>query len=92
MDPFVILFMVIAIGAIGLGFWWDAYSAKEKRIAVVARIALIEKKEIVYQKALMGEDKQLALKLGREYYHAVRGGNLTIYDEQALTNDLSTMK
>jgi hypothetical protein len=46
-----------------------------------------------YQKALSGSDKRLALNAGRNYYSRLRGGGiLTIYDEQAISNDLSTMK
>lgn len=46
-----------------------------------------------YDQALRGKDKKLALEAGRKYYSALRGkGKLTIYDEQAITNDLSTMK
>ena len=46
-----------------------------------------------YEQALKGTDKNLALQLGRKYYSSLRNyGILTIYDEQALANDLSTMK
>lgn len=45
-----------------------------------------------YDEALRGTDKKNALEAGRKYYRSLRGGNLTIYDEQAITNDLNTMK
>ncbi len=45
-----------------------------------------------YVEALSGGDKKRALDAGRLYYKHLRGGRLTIYDEQAITNDLSTMK
>jgi hypothetical protein len=45
-----------------------------------------------YQQALNSGDRAAALRAGRAYYAKLRGGRLTIYDEQALTNDLSTMK
>ncbi|GHV20689.1 hypothetical protein AGMMS49959_08580 [Planctomycetales bacterium] len=45
-----------------------------------------------YDDALRGADKQRALIAGRLYYQKLRGGNLTIYDESALNNDLATMK
>lgn len=46
-----------------------------------------------YEEALKGTDKKTALDMGRLYYASVRkGGVLTIYDEQAITNDLSSMK
>lgn len=48
--------------------------------------------ERAYRTALRGTDRIKALELGRQYYSNKRGGALTIYDEQALTNDLSTMR
>jgi len=46
-----------------------------------------------YEEALRGTDKQAALAAGRAYYGSLRkNGLLTIYDETALTNDISTMK
>jgi hypothetical protein len=45
-----------------------------------------------YDAALKGTSKRAALQAGRAYYSALRKGKmLTIYDEQAITNDLSTM-
>jgi len=45
-----------------------------------------------YEKSLKGDNKKAALNAGRSYYSALRSGKtLTIYDEQAITNDLSTM-
>jgi len=37
------------------------------------------------------KNKAKALEAGRAYYSFLRGGTLTIYDEQSLTNDLSAM-
>ncbi|MBK7885175.1 MAG: hypothetical protein IPJ81_16330 [Chitinophagaceae bacterium] len=45
-----------------------------------------------YQLALRDNNKQLALKLGREYYSALRNGTLTLYDEQAIANDLASIQ
>jgi hypothetical protein len=45
-----------------------------------------------YDIALKGTDKKAALEAGRKYYKAARGGQLSIYDEQAITNDINTMK
>ncbi|MBC7554353.1 MAG: hypothetical protein H7257_10280 [Taibaiella sp.] len=42
--------------------------------------------------ALLGTDKGEALRKGRLYYSCIRKGSLTIYDEQAIANDLTTMK
>jgi len=44
-----------------------------------------------YKDALNSYDKAKALQAGRNYYSYLRGGKLTIYDEQAITNDLMTM-
>jgi hypothetical protein len=45
-----------------------------------------------YQQALKGSNKGRALQAGRAYYAAIRdGGKLTVYDEQAINNDLATM-
>jgi hypothetical protein len=45
-----------------------------------------------YELALLGLDKKAALKVGRLYYAIQRKDKeLTIYDEQAIANDLSTM-
>ncbi|ARK13455.1 hypothetical protein A6C57_25675 [Fibrella sp. ES10-3-2-2] len=45
-----------------------------------------------YSQALASGDKSNALVAGRAYYAWIRQGNLTIYDEQALSNDLMAMK
>ena len=51
-----------------------------------------ERLRIAYREALAGTDKADALEKGRAYYRAQRGdGSLTIYDEQAIANDLETM-
>lgn len=47
--------------------------------------------EEAYRNALVAGDKQKALQAGRAYYKAKRGGRLTIYDEQAITNDLAAI-
>lgn len=45
-----------------------------------------------YDRALKGPDKRAALEAGRAYYSSLRKNKiLSIYDEQASTNDLSTM-
>lgn len=60
-------------------------------------IELLKKKQenspkFLYRKALSGTDKSEALRLGRIYYSSLReDGKLTIYDEQAITNDLNSM-
>ena len=45
-----------------------------------------------YDKALIEGNKRTALDAGRAYYNALRENKgLTVYDEQAIANDLSTM-
>ena len=45
-----------------------------------------------YRKALDGTDRQIALNAGRNYYQFFRSdGRLTIYDEQAIDNDMKMM-
>jgi hypothetical protein len=66
-------------------------------IAIIIMVANNNKKKIAalklrYEESLEGKDKRAALDAGRAYYSALRKGKtLTIYDEQAITNDLSTM-
>ncbi|SDC68849.1 SHOCT domain-containing protein [Williamwhitmania taraxaci] len=51
----------------------------------------ITKLRLEYRAALKGTNKARAVTAGRAYYSAVRNGRLTIYDEQAINNDMSTM-
>lgn len=45
-----------------------------------------------YQEALKSTDRQKALAAGREYYRFFRSdGKITIYDEQAIDNDMKMM-
>lgn len=65
-------------------------------IAIGIAIANSRKNELnklkeAYDSALKGNNKSIALAAGRAYYSAMRKGKLTIYDEQAIANDLSTM-
>lgn len=69
-----------------------AYSAVhyyERNIKGKKKAAAIK---IEYDQAIKSGDRELALKLGRDYYATLRGGKLSIYDEQAIANDLSTIK
>ncbi len=43
-----------------------------------------------YELALKSGDKRKALEAGRKYYAKLRGGKLTIQDEQAIANDMKT--
>lgn len=65
-------------------------------VLAVAMAASSRKKLAVlklrYETALRGTDKRIALDCGRAYYAALRKKKqLTIYDEQAISNDLATM-
>ena len=73
----------IIIGVVLLYFKFKRQKeAKEKTILL----------ESEYKELLKGTDKTKALNTGRVYYSNLRGGKLTIYDEQAITNDLNAMK
>lgn len=64
-------------------------------IVIFMSIAAEKNKAIVkknYELALQGGNKQLALAAGRAYYSSIRKDKkLTIYDEQAIANDISVM-
>jgi ABC-type uncharacterized transport system fused permease/ATPase subunit len=52
----------------------------------------LQELKLAYEQSLKGNNKKTALDAGRAYYSALRENKaLTIYDEQAITNDLSTM-
>jgi hypothetical protein len=73
----IILLIIIAVGAI-------YFFQKQKE-----KLRLLKEE---YNTALRGKDKKRALEAGRNYYSAMRHNKkLTIYDEQAITNDLATM-
>lgn len=75
-------FIVIVVIGIGIAI-----------LAGVAKRNRLKQLKENYDNALKGTDKRVALETGRAYYSALRGdGKLTIYDEQAITNDLSAMK
>ena len=68
-----------------LSFGFAAYKEWEAAAAIKCL-------RIAYHEALAGNNKAEALELGRAYYRAKRrDGSLTIYDEQAINNDLETM-
>ena len=79
MDIFI--FLLIVVGTIGTGVYLGLNIIKNRKIF---------KEE--YDQALRGKDKRAALIAGRKYYASLRKGNqLTIYDEQAISNDINTM-
>lgn len=75
----VILILIIAVIVIAIAM----ANSSAKKLAELKRR---------YEGALRGSDKRLALDCGRAYYSALRKKKmLTIYDEQAISNDLTTM-
>lgn len=71
----------IIIGIIALVIYNGNLNAKKK--------AQIKQR---YELALKGADKRAALDAGRAYYSSIRKAKiLTMYDEQAITNDLNAM-
>lgn len=91
MDFGNLLGMLFAFGLLSIPFiyvfkWIKEWQERRKKIKSIPFL------KYVYQSALRGGDKEKALKAGRDYYGAMRGGILTIYDEQAITNDLAAMK
>lgn len=75
--------------------------AKQKQRSIEREpIKTFEQKEIEfnavlrheYSSALQSGDTEQALALGKKYYQTLRGGELTIDDEQTIANDMSTMK
>lgn len=54
--------------------------------------AEIERLQREYKDALARKDKAAAVDAGRKYYAALRGGDLTIFDEQAISNDLAAIQ
>jgi hypothetical protein len=75
------ILLLLIVGAIGLVWFFLNQASNEER----------KKLWSAYQQAMHSGDKAAALRAGRAYYAKLRGGRLTVYDEQALTNDLSTM-
>lgn len=89
----IILVILLILGAVSA---LNPSAPKEDAWTKHAREFRIEKTQKLlseYKEALAGSNKQNALQRGRAYYAYVRdNGQLTIYDEQALANDLAAMK
>lgn len=83
MRLYLFLAALVGVGVLIVWFW--------NREIVKPQRAKIEAAKIAYHQALKDGNRALALELGRHYYSLMRDGNLTIYDEQAITNDLSTI-
>jgi hypothetical protein len=64
---------------------------KEKDVQAKRWNAYLEAKDRLLEEPSNNKLRDLALQAGREYYASLRGGRLTIYDEQAIANDLSSI-
>lgn len=74
---FIVLFAIFVL------IWATSDSTNEKEIEHLRQI---------YIAALSGSNRKTALLAGRSYYSAARKNkSLTIFDEMAIANDLSTM-
>ena len=80
---YIFVGVLVAIAVAVLYFYLKSMAKSKAEIAEIKN---------QYAKAIRDGNKALALELGRNYYSKLRGGNLSIYDEQAITNDLSTIK
>ena len=91
MEISVILIAVVVVGAFFL--WMNESEKKQGEAEKLGKEhkLLAETLEAEYRKARLSGDKSKALEAGRAYYAHLRQGTLTIYDEQALSNDLATM-
>jgi hypothetical protein len=100
MDTKLILLIITLIVVAGIVFYFLYRANKRRREEMVEPIKTFEQKEIEfdaelrheYSSALQSGDKEKALALGKKYYQSLRGGEPTSEDEQAIFNDLSTMK
>jgi hypothetical protein len=84
----IILLFLLIIGS--LIFW--LYSNAQKR----AETLKLEKeyemtKELLRQNPKNSRQREQMLIAGRKYYSSLRNGILSIYDEQAISNDLSAI-
>lgn len=78
-----ILTVLIVLFVVFIFIWAVSDSSNEKEI---------ERLRQIYISALSDSDKKTALMAGRSYYTAARKNkSLTIFDEMAIANDLSTM-
>lgn len=64
---------------------------KEKDIQAQLSSKYLFAKERLMEDPYDNRLRDLALQAGRKYYASLRGGTLTIYDEQAIANDLASI-
>ena len=84
----IFVFVFLLFSLCRFGDFMDDIAEEERQ----NRVDYIKTIKEAYENALKNKNKSLVLKLGREYYSSLRAdGNLTIYDEQAIQNDLLSM-
>ena len=79
---------LVGTGIIAAVIYFKIILPNKKKQAFQEEAARLEK---AFIDAKNGKNKAKALVAGRAYYSFLRGGSLSICDEQSLTNDLSTM-
>lgn len=94
-----VLFIIVSLIIAGWGILMIYLTKKgeeiveKEKIDEANRIEKIKLLESIYQSNLCGTNKSEALRSGRAYYSSLRKDDiLTIYDEQAISNDLNSMK
>jgi hypothetical protein len=83
MDKGIIFFCVTIIIVVAVIFFYSRHPKRYNKV--------LQELKQSYEHELRHGTKQSALQVGRNYYAALRGGRLSVYDEQAIANDISTM-
>jgi hypothetical protein len=90
-----LIFWILIVLVIVLLCYYASGKSAENTEHAAALLRLQKDRELLrvqYERSLREHDKRTALDAGRAYRSALRSdGVLTIYDEQAIANDLSTM-
>ena len=96
----IFLSLIIAIAAASAVFWlmYSDFIARKNATQSFLHFAQTEKDRVVSanlilsKSAIASGNKSEALRCGRLYYASMRDDNcLTLYDEQALNNDINAM-
>lgn len=90
MEVVIILIGIISIVGVAIFNTSNANDKVDQNNSIVDQLKTLKAK---YDESLLGSDKRAALTAGRAYYAFLREGKtLTVYDEQAIANDLCTMR
>jgi len=84
---FLVFFGILGLPLILVFKWISNNQKKRDKIQLAYQEALDKLRKEPNNSALRFE----ALQAGRNYYQSLRDGMLTIYDEQAINNDLNTI-